>query len=292
MLYTAAFDAVEANARYGFGTLTVATAGETDVVLTLSSITSADDDGTAGATTFWVWEDASLHCVDHSPYEQTRYSHFSRKTWAEAIESALQTAATAAGWAAKIPAVDFSTTTGFYTFSVATVTSAWSWSTANGRALFGFTANSSTASTHTSTVTPLFIINPTLDSVSDPTTSYEPRSIGNRVVGDTGEGFGNARYVSPLYRDWVQQFETKAKSLRLHAASTHPWTFQDLHEHCRGVYPFIVYDGGFEDATTDPIVFAFREEGIPFAPERATPGNDAQFHHAFKCIVDGTLEAV
>ncbi len=289
MLYLAAFDVVEANSFYGFGTLTVSTAGESDVVVTLGSVTATSVDGDAGATTFWTWDDATASCVDQSPHAQTRFGSFAAITWAAALEDALQAAATAAGWAAKVPSVSLSTTTGFYTFTVATVNSAWAWSTANGRALFGFSGNSSSAASHVGTRTPLYAINPSLPSVSDPSLNYEPDAIGNRVASDNGAGFGLARRVSPLYRDWRQEYETKEKTMRLQAASTHPFTFQHLFEHCRGVYPFAVYDGGFHETESTAEVFTFREEGIPFVPERATPGNDAQLHVPFRCVVEGNL---
>ncbi len=290
-IYTAAFDVVAANALYGFGTLTLATAGETNVVLTLGGVTAAADNGDAGATTFWVSDD-DKHCVDQSPLAQTRFAHFAQLAWSSSVEAALRTAATAAGWAAKIPSVSWSSTTGAYTFTVATVTSSLTWSTTAGRTLFGFAADSTTASSHTSAITPTFVVKPTLSvGVSEPTPNYEPRGIGNRISSDTGAGFGTARYVSPLYRDWIQQYETKAKTIRLSVDESHPWSFQHLFEHCRGMYPFIVIDGGFGSVLSYPEVFTFREDGIPWVPERATPGNDAQFHIPFHCVVEGYLQS-
>ncbi len=292
MLYLASFDVVDENTLHGFGTITLSTAGETDVVVTLSSITGTDSDGNTGATQFWVYQSSEYYCVDQSRYAQTRFPHIAKASWAKAVDLALKAEAVSEGWAAKVPTCSFSLSTGFYTISVATVNSAVAWSTAGGRKLFGFSGDSSSAASHVGTVTPLFVINPTLASVSDPTLNYEPDAIGSRVTTDSGSGTGLARRVSPLYRDWRQEYETKEKTMRLQAASTHPWTFQDLHEHCRGIFPFVTYDAGFHSTSDTGEVFTFREEGIAFVPERATPGNDAQLHLAFRCIVEGNMTAV
>ncbi len=288
MLYTAAFNVVSHNAIASLGNLTLSTAGETNLVIPIANIRGTSYDGTADATTFWVWEAGTFHCVDHSPFAQARFRRFSATTWAGAVDAALKASATSAGWAAKIPSCTWSKTTGFYTFAVATVTSAITWSAVPGRSLFGFAGNSATASSHTSAIMPTFVISPTLPAVSDPSLEYEPSGIGGHVTSDTGEGFGISRYVSPLYRDWLQQFETKAKTVRLSADESHPWTFQHQREHCRGAFPFVVYGGGFNDTDAN-LVFSFRDESIALHPERATPGNDAQFHIGFQCVAEGYL---
>lgn len=292
MLYLAAFDIVAANAIHSFGTITLSTAGESDVVLTLGDITANNVDNVAGATTFWVWSSSDYYVQDQSPFAYTRFAHFSESTWAKAVDTALKAEAVTQGWAAKIPSCTWSSATGFYTFAVATVNSAVAWSASSGRALFGFSGNSATAASHVGTIMPMYVISPTLGSVSDPTLNYEPSAIGNRVAADNGAGFGLARRVSPLHRDWRQEYETKEKTMRLQAAAAHPWTFQHLFEHCRGRFPFLVYDGGFHDTETFPEAFTFRDDGIAFVPERATPGNDAQLHIPFRCVVEGTLAAV
>lgn len=300
MLYTAAFDIVKANADTAFGTLTLASSGSTDIVLTIGSVTGTDNNGTTGATTFWIWEDYStsnpsagrVFCQDQSPYAQTRYAHFSRTAWPGAVTIALRALATTAGdWGSKNPTCTFNTTTGVYTFSVSSGTISTTWSSAAGRRLFGFSGNGSAAASHTGTRVPLFVVSPTLSYVSDPTPNYEPRGIGNHVTSENGQGFGLARYVSPLYRDWTQQFETYEKTMRLGASQsgTHPWTIQALFEHCRGRLPFLVGDGGFIDPETEPAVFTFREEGIAFQPVPHTPGNFAQMYTPFKCVVQGFL---
>jgi hypothetical protein len=122
--------------------------------------------------------------------------------------------------------------------------------------------------------------------------NYEPQSIANHLQTDAGEGFGISRSVSPVWRDWYQQFETKAKTYRVSAdagdtAGDHPWTLQHLFEHCRGEYPFLVVEGFNESSSIE--VFALRTEGTPFVPQRAAPAWDAYFHVPFRCSVIGQV---
>ncbi len=294
MIYTAAFNVVSHNAIASLGNLTLSTAGETNLVIPIANIRGTSCDGTADATTFWVWEAGTFHCVDHSPFAQARFRRFSATTWAGAVDAALKASAISAGWAAKIPSCTWSKTTGFYTFAVATVTSAITWSAVPGRSLFGFAGNSATASSHTSAIMPTFVINPTLPAVSVPEggthLEYEAEGISDSVSSDTGDTFSIARYVAPLHRDWLQQFETKAKTVRLSADESHPWTFQHLFEHCRGHFPFIVYGGGFND-TDSNLVFTLRGAGTSHRPVPAAPGWDGYFHLGFQCVVGGHLTA-
>jgi hypothetical protein len=295
VLYLAAFDVIKENTLHGFGTITLTTAGETDVVVDLANITGTGADNVSGATTFWVYSSGEKYCVDQSRHAQTRFPRIAKSTWAKAVDTALKLEAVAEGWTTKVPACTFSLTTGLYTFSVATVNSAIAWSTTGGRELFGFAGNSSSAASHVGTLTPLFVISPTqaaISVVSESALNYEPSGIGNRITTDSGSGHGLARRVSPLYRDWQQEYETKEKTMRLQAAAAHPWTFQDLFEHCRGMFPFVVYDGGFHTTEDAGEVFTFRTDGIPFAAEPATLANHAQLHLAFRCIVEGTLTTV
>jgi hypothetical protein len=168
-----------------------------------------------------------------------------------------------------------------------TTTFSLTWSSATGRALCGFSADQSGASSYTGTVVPTYVIKPTLDAVSLPTPNFEPDNIAAHAVADDGSGFGTERYVSPIYRDWVQQFEVKAKTQRLFAASTHPWTLQHLFEHCRGRWPFLVISGFGSDSSSNE-AFSLRTEGTSWKPDRASFMDDAQFHVPFKTVVEGT----
>lgn len=304
MLYTAAFDAAAANAISALGSIsmTLTGAGLPTITVNMGNLTDTRLVGTGNATTFWVWSEAVpgtpassyAYCIDESPYALARFTHFATHTFGGALTKALQTEATAQGWGTKKPRVTFDTTTGHYAVSaydgVTEQATSLVFSNDTAKALLGFLSTSITTATgHTSDAVPLYVISPTLGDVSDPTLNYEPAAIGNRVSVDSGAGFGLARYVSPLYRDWRQEFEVKARTMRLSKVFAHPWTFQHLFEHCRGRFPFLVSDGGFELTETYPEVFTLRESGIPFKPMRSTPGDDSHMHISFETVVEGHL---
>lgn len=286
MIYAAAFDVTAHNAVDSLGTITIGNGVDPNASVTLSAVTYTDHDGSSSSSFFIAAYD-EVTCVDESPYSLTRFSHFAEASFAYAMETALTSAMTAQGWAGNATC-EWSSTTGLYTISWSGGNTTLSFNTTPGRKLFGFSGNQTSAASHTSDIMPTFVVNPTLDAVSDPTPNYEPKSIGNRISTDSGAGMGIARYNSPLFRDWRQEYETREKTMRLSAAASHHWTLQHLFEHCRGRWPFVVYDGEFHD-TTEPEVFSFRTDGIPFQPKPATPGNGSQYHLEFRCVVEGEL---
>ncbi len=288
MIYNGAFDA-----SHNAGTIRLATAGEgVDAVVQLGSLTSASVDSTLAASSiFWHYNRYStFSAVGQDQAATSKLPNYSRAHFASVVQTALRAALTTSTWTNPSNL----TVTFQYATSPATYTIAWpeatftvSWSDSYWRQVFGFAADQSTpALTHTGTICPTYIYTPTLQAVSDNTPNFEPDGIGNHAETDGGQGFGLTRTVTPLYRDWRQEFETKELTMRANASSTYPWTMQHLFEHCRGQYAFIVADGfgeSFDEA------FSFRTEGIPWRPQRHTPGNDAQFFHDFKCSVEGTI---
>lgn len=287
MIYAAAFDVTAHNALSSLGTITMGNGAQPNATVTYSTVTSLNVDASAQSSSFFISDQAEVTCIDESPYSLTRFGHFSEQPWHEALQSAMTTAMTAQGWAGDAN-FSWSATTGLYTLSWSGGNTTLSFNTTTGRELMGFTGNKTSAASHTSDQMPWFVIVPTLTAVSDPTTNYEPAAIGNRISTDSGAGMGVARYNSPLHRNWRQEFETREKMLRMSAASTAPWTFQHLYEHCRGRWPFVVYDGSFHDSS-QPEVFSFRTDGIPFEPKPATPGNGSQYHIEMRCVVEGEL---
>lgn len=294
MIYTAAFDA----AVLTLGTITLATAGESDAVVTLSSITNVDVEGNVTeSSVFWHNEPSNattstnIRINGEDPSSTVRLGTMSKRSFAKALEVALE--AQMGGWTTPTDlAVSWSRTTGYYTISWPHANFTITFSLAAGRGLLGFSGTQSGATSYTSTLMPTYVIDTTVDTVSENTINYEPRAIGNHGETDGGKGFGLARTVSPLYRDWRQEFETKEKSVRLSAAAAHPWTFQHLFEHCRGQLPFAVVNGGFgATAFTDDEAFSFRGDSTHWAAKafRATPGNDSQFNIPFQCVVEGTF---
>lgn len=290
MLYFLGFD----NSLLSLGTITLATAGETDVVVNMSSGVSGTDQNSASSTLFWHYEHSNgsskVRGVD--PDQTTHVAEYSSTSYTAALQAALRAEATTQTWASPNDIdVTINTTTGIITIAF-TATITVTFSAAAGRNLLGFSSSpQSGASSYVGDQTPKYIIDPTVDGASDCTPDYEPPGVASASVANDGQVYGISRTVSPIYRDWVQQYETKAKTLRVAAASTHPTTLQALFEHCRCDYAFVVADGGFNNSNDE--CFMLRDDGAHFdsASARATPGNDSQFNIPFRTIVLGEMVA-
>jgi len=130
------------------------------------------------------------------------------------------------------------------------------------RRLFGFADDfTGSAEVVTGTRLPNFIIEPVLSSITMEDTKgyvYEPTKISAAAMSAGGVQFGLTRSATPLYRDFVQQSETREKTLRDDAVPTHPFTHQLLFESCRSVLPFAVLDG-FDDGFN--YLFKLRPDG-------------------------------
>jgi hypothetical protein len=293
--YFASFDV--ANALDAFGTVTVSSPDGADVVVNMATLTSSTF---TGGNTTSVYNHSNISLVGFTGEDLRLTGHlsssFAAATFGGRLASALNTAATAASWAhAGSFTVTLDATTLLYTIVYGTGMTQVAFSTASGRKLLGYAANFgpvSAGAAQTSVVatrTPNFVISPTLPAVSMSTPNYEPTGIASQAASDSGEPFGISRTISPLYRDWTQQYETKAKTLRLAAAASHPFTFQELFERCRTVLPFIVVNG-FGESYDE--MFYFRADGASMsksAIQRASDANDAQFHVSFGCLVIGNL---
>lgn len=190
-------------------------------------------------------------------------------------------AATPTPWTGSI-SVTFDTATGRYTIAretgTFTFTIAWS-SARSGRALLGFSANQSTAATHTGTLTPLYWIDATLDGRSmDQEGDYEPGGIADLAISDDATTYaGVTRTTSPKYRTWFQHFELKAKVFKAAVTASDPWAFEHLFETCRTVYPFVCDDG------VESMACVFLPEGSSFRGKQRPggPGDDVHFHVPF-----------
>lgn len=298
--YWAGFDISELT----LGTLTMATSGQSDVVITFSSMTGTDQNsastslmfpgpnvGDAGEDYGDGWD-----FVGEDPDSTVRLETYADVPLWEVLQAALRAEATTQSWPSptNITCSQSGTTgRGTITYS-AQIT--LTFSLAAGRRFLGYSADQTGSSSYTSDITPDYIILPTALATSDPTTNYEPAGVANHMQSDDGAGFGVSRTVAPLYRDWTQIYENKAKTLRLAApdgttAGDHPWTFQALIEHCRGRFPFIV-TGGFGEGYDE--AFHLRTEGtnLDWRGIRASPGNDAQFNIPFRCSVVGKVNEI
>lgn len=283
MYYFPSFDVAQV---YNLGSITLATSGKTSISIPFSAI-AGPDQSSIGTTRYLghyqvngTWQINGL-----DPNATPRFADYSTVSFGRALRTALRAFATAFGWTSPT-SIDV---TSYYTISYSlpfTVV----FSTAEGRAFMGFSASQgSTPSTFfTSDYTPNYMIAPTLTATSDHVPDFEPDGVGNHTIADDGSGFGISRTVSPLFMDWIQQYELVAKVFRLRAAASHPYTFQQLFEDCRGERPFIVSSGFGENFDR---AFSFRNEGIAWKPSFAGPEKRAgsMAHIPFRCVSEGKV---
>ena len=261
--YAAGFD-VNALAGTTAFSLTLEQAAKTDIVITPA--------------------DFSVDLLMHGFVVSTATTHdgvtlfsstWNSATFAAALTAAINAEATANSWTCTV-LVSFSTTTNRYTIARATGTGTFTLVFGNtpSRLLLGFSANQTTNSTHTATLTPSFWIDATLDGRSlDREGDYEPGSIASISISDDGTAYaGISRTVSPKYRAWVQQFELKRKVFKAFDDGTDHWTFEDLWEHCRTEMPFVVDDG------VDQMVCVLLSESSSFS-KKQRPGGPADDVH-------------
>lgn len=288
--YTAPFDV----SALSLGTITIATAGKPNVVVTLTSLTASNDDASANSSIFWHYigsgSGATGWCTASDGTGQARLTHHARVPLHVDLEAALQAEATAQGWSTPsglTVAFRRQDTPITYRFAYSVQNITITWSTAAGRALFGFGADVSAGTQQADgDRVPTYVCVPTLEYTSNDSPDFEEEEVGNHVTPDDNSGgFGVSRYVARVQRTWDQQYETKERSQRASATSTYPWTFQHLFEYCRGHRPFAIAEG--PRGTTGADIQFFYLDRVAWRPERASPGNDAQFHIPFRCHVIG-----
>lgn len=290
MLYLAAFDVA---ADKAFGTITLTTVGESNVVVTLTSLSANVADLSRTTTIFHHYTEGvgSWPGVDRLGTEKLGAKH-SDSSFALVLQTALQAAATTATWTAPSGlTVAYSSTTNRYTIAYATANFTIAFSTAAGAALLGYTHTEKTgAQTYAGTLSPDYTIEPTQDSASLSRLNFELEDIATQSVGASGISFGLSRAVVPIARDWIQQYELPEKTYRLDAASSHPFTFQELFEWSRTSRTFIVYDGfGDENAT----VHTLRADGSAWSNSTiayASEANIAHSHINFRTLVEAIYE--
>lgn len=284
--YFAVFDTSDS----GFGSLTFATSGKSDLVVAISSLTdtTVDASKTSSLFTHHQYGLGNTLGLDLNRTSQLD-ADFGNDSFLTVLNARIATLATAATWSAP-PTVAFSWTTGYYTFTHGTLPTSMVISNAATRKLFGLASLSYAdirATPAVSTLVPHYMIVPTMDGVSFPTSDYEIDDVTSLSIAGDGRVFQLSRDTVALCRDWVQQFETKEKTLRLSAATAHPFTFQELFDQCKRGFPFIVSDG-----FTDSYDEAFYLKDAQWKPTRAAPDSDTPgFHINFEAIVMGEVKS-
>lgn len=301
VLYMPYFDVTQVADYNGtIGTLTLSDGVHTDLEIKVYELTSTNQEG-SGTSTIFAHKGGLAGYIIRASYSTVELAcpDFSLAPIATPMRNAIIAAATTESWASpSLFTVSFSTTTARYTIAHPSTSFSMTWSSACTRNLFGFAGDTSAATSHVGTKTPLYCINSTLGDVSQESDFYEPDNIGNHVLADNGAGTGIARTAAPKYKDWVQEYETKLKTHRVFGAQpdgtgvTDPFTHEHLREYCRGVWPFILYGVNRAGSYGVSEVYSLRTDGISFTPIRATPGNDSQFHIPYRCVLVGVIDGV
>jgi hypothetical protein len=275
--------------------ITLSTAGESDVVFNLSTLTALDENS-ASSSIF-----SHYLCTDITSFDEesaVRFPTYARSSYSAALQVALRAAMTTATW--PTPSnfnCSFSYTTGLITLSYSqNFGVAWGGSNTNAK-LLGFPMGLATptdlsgAITYTGSTAPYYVINSTLTDVSDESGVYEPDGLGNHVINDTGGGNSIARTQAPKFNDWRQEYENRANTYRTVAqgvTTTEAFAHEDLYHQCRTGKPFVLY--GTERTGVDlekAEVYSLRDDGMSFVPRRATPGSGSQFHIPYRCHLEG-----
>lgn len=200
----------------------------------------------------------------------------------DAFTAAVKTAFDAA--TASTFTVAFSHTTGLYTISRGSAF-ALTFSTAADlrlRAALGFNGNSASATSHTSTVVPKYVMVSAIGARSSVSNLYEQEGIVEEAVSDGGDAYATALRTDELLSDWTQAMESKARTFARDAARAgYVWSWQEFFAHVRGTHPFTVY-GSSDDDSTVPC-YRLRADGASFRPQRVTADDDTYWGIPFRC---------
>jgi hypothetical protein len=308
--YSAAFNLSNLHALNPLGTMTLATAGESNIVITLASLTGTDANS---ASTQWFWhlaETAGWAVIGSDQYATQRFPHYATFSFATTLGAALNAAAIVATWPGEFLVEWTETTLPHYriTYDDGLTDFTYTFSTAAGQRLIGGQAGP-LGPVGTSAAQPVHEMGfaqhvvalssalvteaPTKTIVTDELNGfdYEPGGIASLVHGDTGIGYGNARLVSPVYRNWRHGYCSKTIVQGTHDPALVSWSFRDLFRHCRSRIPFYVAHGGF-GSEEEFEVFMFRDDGNFFVPKPHSLANHVHIDIDFRTVLVGHLEAL
>jgi len=297
MYYSVAFNIGAQNIREALGTLTIANGVDTPVVVDLSTIGGTDFNGLS-TQTVWHAPTGAYVVVGNDPFGSSRVPYIATGTFGYLVQAAINAGLTANGWSASDYQVQFlennsGSPVAFYKF-VYSSAHTYQFSSVAGAQLFGnnSTTVSASASIHFLNV-PRFVVMPTTQFICATREltafDYEPRGIGTLAIADDGSGYGIARTASPLYRDWMQQYNAPATAFR--KLKTGRYSLQELFEDCRTILPFFVAHGQFA-SYAEYEVFRLRDAGCSWVPESASLANHAQIHIPFRTLSIGHLNSV
>lgn len=219
------------------------------------------------------------------------------QSWASLFQQRMRQAAQAAVWGSyNTLTCTYDVDTHLYSFGYSGLLATIQFGSAGTRRLFGFGSDhSGLTSTVTGSFVPSYVIVPSLSAVTTDGVegvNYEPPGISMQSVSEFGSVFGLTRASAPIFRDWTQQSEPKAKTLRRSTTTAHPFSHQELFEKSRSMHPFVVIDG-FGDGKD--YVFKLRPDAAMWtssACKRAGGDmDDALFDVSYETQVLGVFEA-
>ena len=173
------------------------------------------------------------------------------------------------------------------------------WSGAQGAAMaaiLGFDAasNLTGSNNYTSTRRPRYLIISRLAGQSQVHETYEPAGRIAYAESDNGQAYSTHPEQMPVYRDWVQPFETLSgptdaeyaisqevggtavRIANVGAATKVTWTWEHFFKHCRATLPFSMIDR--VNATSgEGLLYKMRGEGAHFDPTRITADYDGHW---------------
>jgi hypothetical protein len=280
MAYLASFDIHD----IGGGTITLSTAGESDISVNLNTYDAANWFGTL-TTKFNHVLNSGYDSFDL--FAQNKLLTLPTLGLLDQLTLEFRAAATTATWSSPSSInISINTTTWLVTFSYAGSFTAIQFGNTETRRLFGFAGNfSGSSASVTGSDVPKYILVPDVDGASNATPVYELGATSSAAYSGGGRPYGLTRSSSKTQRDWVQQYETKGKVFRPFALSIpNEFTWQHFFEQGRAGTPWAVY-GGFGDDQFE--AYAFRAGDEAFHPYPATPGNANQFHIPFRTYALG-----
>ncbi len=207
-------------------------------------------------------------------------------------------------------AVTFSRSTLLYTLSCASAFTV-TWSGAQGTAIrdiLGFEANLGSATSHTSTKRPKYLIATRHAGQTAVKASHEPSGRIQHAESDSGFQYSVHPDEIATYAHWTQPYETNIgptdadfasnfavggapmRRADLGAATKVWWTWEDFYKHVRGTLPFAMVD---QAATTNEgLVYKLHGDSAHFDPTRKTADFDGHWMPAIKALYKGASVVV
>lgn len=282
--YVAGFDISDSNFE-----LQIGSAGETTIIIKYTGSGESDtyylDDYDANASSLYCHVD--IHSMETRDGETPLSSTWADASLASLLSQALNAGATGEGWAGVfLVSYVYSTCKYIISYSAADIALAVA-NAETGRILGYNTGVHSGSQSHVSDNTCKYAIAATLGNISRVSDEYEPSGGFSLAISDGGYPIAMSRTTPIVYFDWHQEFESREKTFIRRAASTAPWTYQHLFEHCRTIYPLVVcsqdnplYSGYY------PVVY-LRGENAHFKPERDMQDYDGHWHIPFRSFLYG-----